>query len=124
MGSGLDFDAGQEKALLARLMAMYGVVTCVGLIARFERVRRQEAMERELGLHRERIELSQAIHDTTAQTAYMIGLGHTPGPDARRTSRRRELPVGQSTYCLHDVAGHTAPQTQRVHDEYMRRGHR
>ena len=47
VGSGLDFDAGQEKALLARLMAMYGVVACVGLIARFERVRRQEAMERE-----------------------------------------------------------------------------
>ena len=33
VGSGLDFDAGQEKALLARLMAMYGVVACVGLIA-------------------------------------------------------------------------------------------
>ena len=32
-------------------------------------------MERELGLHRERIELAQTIHDTTAQTAYMIGLG-------------------------------------------------
>ena len=75
VGSGLDFDAGQEKALLARLMAMSGGVACVGLIARFERVRRQEAMERERGLHRERIELSQAIHDTTAQTAYMIGLG-------------------------------------------------
>ena len=32
-------------------------------------------MERERALQRERIELSQAIHDTTAQTAYMIGLG-------------------------------------------------
>ena len=75
MGSGLDFDLGQEKALLARAMAMYGVVACVSLIARFERVRRQESMERERGLLRERIELSQAIHDTAAQTAYMIGLG-------------------------------------------------
>ena len=75
MGSGLDFDLGQEKALLARLAAMYGVVACVSLIARFERVRRQESMERERGLLRERIELSQAIHDTAAQTAYMIGLG-------------------------------------------------
>ena len=73
--SGLDFDLGQEKALLARLMAMYGVVACVSLIARFERVRRQESMEREKELHRERVELSQAIHDTAAQTAYMIGLG-------------------------------------------------
>ena len=41
VASGLDFDAGQEKALLARLMAMYGGGACVGLIARFERVRRQ-----------------------------------------------------------------------------------
>ena len=32
-GSGLDFDAGQEKALLARLMAMYGVVACVVVVA-------------------------------------------------------------------------------------------
>ena len=32
-------------------------------------------MERERALQRERIELSQAIHDTTAQSAYLIGLG-------------------------------------------------
>ena len=75
VGPGLDFDAGQEKALLARVMAMYAVVASVSLIARFERVRRQESVERERELHRERIELSQAIHDTAAQTAYMIGLG-------------------------------------------------
>ena len=66
-------DAGQEKALLARVVAMYAVVASVSLIARFERVRRQESAEREL--LRERIELSQSIHDTAAQTAYMIGLG-------------------------------------------------
>ena len=75
VGSGLDFDAGQEKALLARVMAMYAVVASVSLIARFERVRRQESAERERELHRERIELSLAIHDTAAQTAYMIGMG-------------------------------------------------
>ena len=75
VGSGLNFDLGQEKALLARVMAMYAVVASVSLIARFERVRRQESAERERELLRERIELSQAIHDTAAQTAYMIGLG-------------------------------------------------
>ncbi len=32
-------------------------------------------MARERQAHREGIELSQAVHDTTAQTAYMIGLG-------------------------------------------------
>ena len=75
VGSGLDFDAGQEKALLARLMAMYAVVASVSLIARFERIRREESVQRERELHRERIELSQSIHDTAAQTAYLIGLG-------------------------------------------------
>ena len=32
-------------------------------------------MEREHALQRERVELSHAIHDTAAQSAYMIGLG-------------------------------------------------
>ena len=75
LGPGLDFDAGQEKALLFRVVAMYAVVASVSLIARFERDRRQESAKRERELLRERIELSQAIHDTAAQTAYMIGLG-------------------------------------------------
>ena len=75
VGPGLDFDAGQEKALLFRVVAMYAIVASVSLIARFERVRRQESAERERELLRERIELSQSIHDTAAQTAYMIGLG-------------------------------------------------
>ena len=75
VGPGLDFDAGQEKALLARLMAMYAVVAAVSLIARFERARTQESVRRERELHAERIELSQSIHDTAAQTAYLIGLG-------------------------------------------------
>ena len=75
VGPGLDFDAGQEKALFARVVAMYAIVATVSLIARFERIRRQESVERERELRRERIELSQAIHDTAAQTAYMIGLG-------------------------------------------------
>ena len=73
--SGLDFDAGQEKALLARVAAMYAVVAGVSLIARFERARRRESAQRERELHRQRIELSQAIHDTAAQTAYMVSMG-------------------------------------------------
>ena len=73
--SGLDLDAGNEKVLMARLAMMYTLVLGVGLIARFERIRWQTAMSRERQLRRERIELSQTIHDTTAQTAYMIDLG-------------------------------------------------
>ena len=47
----------------------------VNLISNFGRSRWRAAVERELELQRERIELSQAIHDTTAQSAFMIGLG-------------------------------------------------
>ena len=54
---------------------MYAVVAAVSLIARFERARTQESVRRERELHAERIELSQTIHDTAAQTAYLIGLG-------------------------------------------------
>ena len=75
VGLGLDLVAGDEKELLAGLAAMYAIVLYVSLITRFERIKRQAAVERERELQRERIELSQAIHDTTAQSAYMIGQG-------------------------------------------------
>ena len=75
VGAGLDLDAGDERALAARVAGMYLIVVGINLIVRFERIRRQAAMARERQLQQERIELSQAIHDTTAQTAYMIGLG-------------------------------------------------
>ena len=75
VGLGLDLVAGDEKVLLARLAVMYALVLCVGLVARFERINRQASVRRERALQRERIELSQTIHDTTAQSAYMIGLG-------------------------------------------------
>ena len=54
---------------------LYTVVLGTGLITRFERIRWQTAVSRERQLRRERIELSQTIHDTTAQTSYMISLG-------------------------------------------------
>ena len=75
VGSGLDLELEDDKALLARLVMMYAMVLGIGLITRFERIRRQAALHRERELQRERIELSQQIHDTTAQTAYMIGMG-------------------------------------------------
>ena len=75
VGSGLDLDAGNEKPLLARLAVMYTIVLGVSLITRFERIRWRTSVSRERELQRQRIELSQSIHDTTAQTAYMIGLG-------------------------------------------------
>ena len=74
-GPGLDIGSGDEKELVVRLAVMYLVPACVGLIVGLERNRRQAAMARERQAQQERIDLSQAIHDTTAQTAYMIGLG-------------------------------------------------
>jgi len=72
---GLDVAEGDERVLLARLAAMYALVLCVMLVTRFERTGRRAAMERERRLQAERIELSQEIHDTTAQTAYLVGMG-------------------------------------------------
>ena len=85
-GSGLDVDAGDEKVLLGRLAAMYALVLCVSLITGFESMRRQTAVDGERKVQQERIEFSQAVHDTTAQTAYLISLG---------IHRAREL-VGKS----------------------------
>ena len=72
---GLDFETKEEKILFTRIIVMYAVVAAVNLVSRFERTRRREAVERERELQRDRIELSQTIHDTIAQSAYMIGLG-------------------------------------------------
>ena len=75
VGDGLDTDARDEKTLLARIAIMYAVVATVNLASRFERIRWERAVERERALVRERVEMSQAIHDTAAQSTYMIGLG-------------------------------------------------
>ena len=74
-GTGLDFEAKEEKELFGRIIIMYAVVASVNLLARAERIRRQGAVKRERELQRERIELSQTIHDTTAQSVFMIGIG-------------------------------------------------
>ena len=75
VGDGLDIEARDEKALFARIAIMYGIVATVNMISRFERMRWGETVKHEQALLRERTESSQAIHDTTAQTAYMIGMG-------------------------------------------------
>jgi len=75
VGTGLDFEAKEEKIMFGRIVIMYAVVASVNLLARAERIRRQGAVARERELQRERIELSQTIHDTTAQSVFMIGIG-------------------------------------------------
>ena len=75
VGDGIDIAAMDEKGLLARIFVMYSVAASVNLVSSFERNRWRAAVEREGALQRERIELSQSLHDTAAQSAYMIGLG-------------------------------------------------
>ena len=74
-GPGLDLGGGDDRELAGRLAVMYLVPVCVGLIVRLERARRQAATVRERQAQQERIDLSQSLHDTTAQTAYMVRLG-------------------------------------------------
>ena len=75
VGEGIDLGTRDEKPLFTRIVVMYAVGAIVNLVSRFERMRWRAAVERERELQRQRIELSQTIHDTTAQWAYMIGLG-------------------------------------------------
>lgn len=75
IGDGLDMDARDEKILLARVAIMYVMVLIIHMAYRFERIRWEGAVEREREIQRERAEMSRTIHDTVAQTAYMIGLG-------------------------------------------------
>ena len=74
-GEGIDLESGDGTTLFCRIVVMYAVVVVVNLVSRFERTRRREALERERALEEERIEFSRAIHDTAAQSAYLIGLG-------------------------------------------------
>ena len=75
VAGGIDLEAGDEKPLVVRILVMYAVAATVNLVSRFERIRWRAAVERERELQRQRIEISQTIHDTTAQWAYMIGIG-------------------------------------------------
>ena len=72
---GLDLAAKEERDLAYRVATLYAVSAAVSIITGFERDRRRRGLERERELQRQRIEISQTIHDTTAQWAYMIGLG-------------------------------------------------
>ena len=91
---GVDFEIKEEKVLFTRIVVMYAVVIAVNLVSRFERIRRREAIERERELQQERVELSQTIHDTVAQSAYMIGMGIETASELaedRESENREEL---------------------------------
>ena len=97
---GVDLEIKEEKVLYTRIVVMYAVVAVVNLVSRFERTRRREAVERERELQRERIELSQTIHDTIAQSAYMIGLGIETAKDMAGYTNRELLDKLEATHYL------------------------
>ena len=100
VGPGLDLNAGDETVLVSRLTIMYVIVLCISLITRFERISRQTAVEGERRMQQERIELSQAIHDTAAQTAYMIGMGINRAMNLADKSNEELVAALDATYTL------------------------
>ena len=100
VGPGLDLNAGDETELVSRLTIMYVIVLCISLITRFERIRRHTAVERERQMQQERIELSQMIHDTAAQTAYMIGMGIHRAKELAGQSNKALVAALDATYAL------------------------
>ena len=88
---GISLAEDQDKVLLYRVGGLYAVMGLVNLIMRVERKRRRDAVEREGELHRQRIEISQTIHDTTAQWAYLIGLGIEAAEKLGDRSNREQI---------------------------------
>ena len=104
VGEGLNFDAKDDKALIARIAVMYTVVTAVNLVSSSERMKRQEAVERERALQRERVELSRTIHDTVAQSVYVVGLGIETARDLARKTGDELAARLDETYTLSRTA--------------------
>ncbi|MCY4619808.1 MAG: ATP-binding protein [Chloroflexi bacterium] len=100
IGGGLDLELGQEKVLVARVATMYIVAVGIGMLIRYERLRWQSALSRAQQLRRERIELSQQIHDTTAQTAFMINLGIHRAQTLAEESNKELLSALEATASL------------------------
>ena len=65
-----------------------------------EKIRRRDAVERERELQRERIELSQTIHDTIAQSTYLIGLGLETATELADESNRDLIDKLEATHAL------------------------
>lgn len=75
LSGGVDLAVMEEKALFYRVLAIYGVAVSVSMVTRFERRRRVRAVVDAEEVSRQRVELSQEMHDRTAQSAYMLGIG-------------------------------------------------
>ena len=104
VGEGLNLGAKDDKSLIARIAVMYTVVTAVNLVSSSERRKRHEAVERERALQRERVELSRTIHDTVAQSVYVVGLGIETARDIARKTGDELAARLDETYTLSRTA--------------------
>ena len=104
VSGGLDFQQQEEKVLFYRVLAMYGVVGFVSILTRFELMRRLAASERELEMRQERVETSQAIHDTVAQSVYLVGLGVETARDMARGSSNELVRKLDAVYDMSKLA--------------------
>ena len=86
----MDFSARQELHLFYRVMALYLASVGVTVVSARAAVSARRAMDRVRELHRQRVEISQRIHDTSAQWAYMVGLGTEQATELVE-SHQREL---------------------------------
>ncbi len=75
LGDGIDLDSREGRVLLVRVLSLYVVNAMVALSCRFERLRLRDAFGRERALLQERVEFSRSLHDTAAQSAYVVSLG-------------------------------------------------
>ena len=104
VGEGVNFEQKEERALLTRILVMYVVVASVNLVSSSERMKRREAVERERALQRERVELSRTIHDTVAQSVYVVGLGIETARDLARKTGDELAARLDETYTLSRTA--------------------
>lgn len=93
-------DGDQETTLLVRILAMFVVIACVNLVARYERFRRRDAVVQALELQRERVELSRTIHDTLAQSIYMLSIGIETSRRLANHSNQALMRSLDATYAL------------------------
>ena len=96
VGDGLNFDLKEERALFTRILVMYLVVAFVNLVSNYDRMKRREAMER--------VEFSRSIHDTVAQSIYVVGLGIETARDLARETGNELAARLDETYTLSRTA--------------------
>ncbi len=102
VGPGINLGSQDEKTMISRIIVLFVVVASVRLIAGFERTMGITEVERERDeeLQRRRVELSQVIHDTTAQSVYMIGLGIETAMELADKSNRKLVENLEATYAI------------------------